>query len=57
MRAGNWSFQVRATDAAGNEAFQPLQASWTTAFTPGQPYARIMASGFIILLQYLSACA
>ncbi|KAK9839424.1 hypothetical protein WJX81_001331 [Elliptochloris bilobata] len=43
---GNWSFYVRATDAAGNAAAQPLQVSWNVRFVPEQPYARMVAGAF-----------
>ncbi len=34
---------MRATDAAGNAAAQPLRAAWSVAYPAGQPYVRLAA--------------
>ena len=34
---------MRATDAAGNAAVQPLEAAWSVAYPPRQPYVRLAA--------------
>ena len=43
---GAWSFQVTATDSAGNSAVSPLEYSWAVSFAEGLPYARYLAAPF-----------
>lgn len=43
---GSWSFQVNATDAAGNWAENPASKDWAVEFEPGTPYARISSGVF-----------
>ena len=38
MLPGSYSLSVTGQDAAGNAAQAPLQANWTVALQPGQPY-------------------
>ncbi len=46
---GAWTFQVQATDAAGNSAAQPLEYKWDVAFDAGQAYARLLGGPFALV--------
>lgn len=44
MGVGNWTFEVTATDAAGNSALTPLAYSWTISLDVGLQYARFLTA-------------
>lgn len=43
---GSYSFQINASDEAGNWAGEPASRDWTVQFEPGTPYVRITGGLF-----------